>query len=152
MDREEAFSKMMDAFFEGSRVFNRYDKIPRKYGTDIELYRSEMHTLELIYKNEGITITGLANLTQKTKSAITQLTGRLEKKGMIKKLRNGEYYKEVNLILTESGKKSCIYHKALDEEKTRKAVRYLDNYSIEDIRKCYEIFSVITRTMSKDEF
>lgn len=151
MDRLEAFAKMMDAFFEGSRVFHTYDKIPRKYGTDIELHMSEMHTMDLIYKNEGTTVTNLADITKKTKSAITQLTNKLQKKGLIKKLRNEVNYKEVNLVLTESGKKNCIFHKELDDKKIRKAVRYVKDYSVDDLQKCYELFTIITRTMNRDE-
>ena len=151
MDRQKVFGKMIDAFFEGSRVIHKYDKMPRKYGTDIELYMSEMHTLDLIYKNEGTTVTNLADMTQKTKSAITQLTNKLERKGLIKKLRNGSYYKEINLVLTELGKETCIFHKSMDEEKYRKAIKYVENYSVDDLQKCYEIFTIITQTMNKDE-
>lgn len=151
MDRQEVFGRMMDAFFEGSRIIYKYDKMPRKYGTGIELYMSEMHTLDFIYKNEGTTVTNLADITNKTKSAITQLTNKLEKKGMIKKLRNNAYYKEINLVLTELGKKTCIFHKSLDEKKYRKAIKYIENYSVDDLQKCYEIFSTITRAMNKEE-
>ena len=151
MDRYEVFGKMIDAFFEGSRILSKYDKIPRKYGTDVELYMSEMHTLDLIFKNEGATVTGLADITKKTKSAITQLTNKLEKKGLIRKLRNAENYKEINLILTELGKKTCMFHKSLDEQKFRKAIRYVKNYSVDEIQKCYEIFTIIAQTINKDE-
>ena len=151
MDRYKIFGKMIDAFFEGSRIFSKYDKIPRKYGTGIELYMSEMHTLDLIKKNEGTTVTNLANLTKKTKSAITQLTNKLQKKGLIHKLRNDDNYKEVNLSLTELGRKTCIFHKSLDDKKFRKAVKYVKGYSDDDLQKCYEIFTIITRTMNKDE-
>ena len=151
MNRLEVFGKMIDAFFEGSRILYKYDKMPRKYGTDVELYMSEMHTLDLIYKNEGATVTGLADITKKTKSAITQFTNKLEKKGLIRKLRNDENYKEINLILTELGKKTCMFHKSSDEKKIRKAIGYVKNYSVGEIQKCYEIFTIITQTINKDE-
>jgi len=151
MDRFELFVKMIDAFFEGSRIFSKYYKIPRKYGTGIELYMSEMHTLDLINKNEGTTVTNLANLTNKTKSAITQLTNKLQKKGLINKLRNDDNYKEVNLSLTELGMKTCNFHKSLDEKKYRNAIKYVKDYNEDDLQKCYEIFTIITRTMNKDE-
>ncbi len=77
---------------------------------------SEMHTLDLICKNEGATVTSLSDITKKTKSAITQLTNKLEKKGFIKKLRNDSNYKEINLFLTELGKKTCIFHKSIDKK------------------------------------
>jgi DNA-binding MarR family transcriptional regulator len=151
MDRFELFGKMIDAFFEGSRIFSKYDKIPRKYGTGIELYMSEMHTLDLINKNEGTTVTNLANRTKKTKSAITQITNKLQKKGLINKLRNDDNYKEVNLSLTELGRQTCAFHKSSDEKKFRKAVRYVKDYSNDDLQKCYEIFTIITRSLNKDE-
>ena len=112
---------------------------------------SEMHTLDIIYKNEGATVTSLAGITKKTKSAITQFTNKLEKKGLIRKLRNDANYKEINLFLTEQGKKTCIFHKSLDEEKFQNAIRYVKNYSVDDLQKCYEIFTIITHTMNKDE-
>lgn len=152
MNRLEVFGKMIDIFFEGSRVLHKYDKIPRKYGTDIELYMSEMHTLDYISKNEGTTVTNLANITKKTKSAITQLTNKLEKKGLINKLRNDANYKELNLVLTELGKKTCKFHKSSDEKIFRKVVKYVEDYSTDDLQKCYEIFNIITRTMNQDEF
>lgn len=151
MDRLEVFGEMIDAFFDGARIFYKYDRIPRKYGTDIELYMSEMHTLDFIQKNEGTTVTNLADITKKSKSAITQLTNKLEKKGLIKKIRNDAYYKEVNLFLTESGKKTCTFHKSLDQKKFCKAVKYVEDYSVTDLKKCCEIFTIISQTMNKDE-
>ena len=151
MDRLEVFGKMIDAFFEGSRILNKYDKMPRKYGTDVELYMSEMHTLDLICKNEGTTVTSLADITKKTKSAITQLTNKLEKKGLIRKLRNDSNYKEVNVFLTEQGKKTCIFHESMDEKKFQDAIGYVKDYSVDDLQKSYEIFTIITQTMNKDE-
>ena len=152
MDRFELFTEMMVAFNKGARIIQNYAKTPRKYGTDVELYVSEMHTLDTIFDNEGTTDTNLANITKKTKSAITQMTNKLEKKGLIRKLRNGVYYKEVNLVLTELGKKTCKYHKSLDKEIYQTAIKYVEKYSNDDLRKCCEIFTIMTQAIDKDEF
>lgn len=151
MDRFEVFNKLMVAFNEGSRIIQAYAKTPRKYGTDVALYMSEMHTLDTILDNEGTTVTNLANITKKTKSAITQLTNKLEKKGLIKKLRNAANYKEVNLVLTELGKKTCSYHKSLDKKKYQIAIKYVEKYSVDDLRKCCEIFGILTQAINEDE-
>jgi len=151
MDRLKKFSEMMDAFYEGSRIIHNYDKKPRKYGTDVDLYMAEMHTLDIIFNNEEITVTELANITHKTKSAITQLTSKLERKGMIFKVRNKDYHKEINLFLTDVGRKTCHYHKALDEANYTAALKnVVEDYSIEDFQKAAEIFTIVTQSMKKE--
>ena len=152
MDRFELFTEMMVAFDKGARIIHNYAKTPRKYGTDVELYVSEMHTLDTIFDNEGTTGTNLANITKKTKSAITQMTNKLEKKGLIRKLRNGVNYKEVNLVLTELGKKTCKYHKLLDKKIYQTAIKYVQKYSNDDLQKCCEIFAILTQAINKEEF
>ena len=152
MNRFELFTEMMVAFNKGARIIQDYAKTPRKYGTDVELYVSEMHTLDTIFDNEGTTVTNLANLTNKTKSAITQMTNKLEKKGLLRKLRNDANYKEVNLVLTELGNKTCKYHKTLDKEIYQTAIKYVKKYSNDDLRKCCEIFTTFTQSINKDEF
>lgn len=149
MNRFEKFSELVDALFEMSRLINKYDKKLRSYGVDIELYTAEIHTLDMIFNQEGITVTTLAEMINKTKSAITQITNKLEKKGMIQKLRNKEYHKEINLYTTELGKKACKYHKALDESNYIDALKYFQGYDTEDFQKCIEIFDIITKIMKE---
>ena len=149
MNRIEEFSKFVDALLEVTRVMHNYDKRPRCYGTDVELYAAEIHTLDKIYNQEGMTVTELAELTNKTKSAITQLTNKLEKKGMIQKLRNKEYHKEINLYLTQLGKDACKYHKELDESNYIEALKYFDGYEIEDFHKCEDIFQIVIGRMNE---
>jgi DNA-binding MarR family transcriptional regulator len=150
MDRFATYVKMMDAFYEGSRIIHAYDKIPRKSGVDQYLYMAEMHTLEKIAETEGITVTKLADLTHKTKSAITQVTNKLQRKKMIDKIRSKEYHKEVELYLTELGREACKYHRAFDENNYKNGIKYLEDYSVEELRTSAEIFTIVTQSFKKD--
>jgi DNA-binding MarR family transcriptional regulator len=150
MDRFAEYIKMMDAFYDGSRIIHSYDKIPRKYGVDQYLYMAEMHTLEKISEMEGITVTKLADVTHKTKSAITQVTNKLQKKNMINKIRSKEYHKEVELYLTDLGREACKYHKEFDENNYKNGITYLEDYSVEELRTSAEIFTIVTQSFKKD--
>lgn len=150
MDRFEEYSKMMEAFFEGARIIYAYDKKPRNYGVHQELYMAEMHTLVVIADKQGMTITELAEMTHKTKSAVTQMTNKLQKKKMITKSRSKEYYKEVELFLTDHGRMACEYHRALDESNYTDGLKHLGNYSAEDLKKSAEIFAIVTQTFKSD--
>jgi MarR family. len=150
MDRLKECTKMMNAFYEGSRIIHAYDKVPRKYGIDQYLYMAEMHTLEVISENEGITVTELAEAMRKTKSAITQLTNKLQKKNVVVKLRSKEYHKEVEIYLTDVGIKACKYHKSLDESNYMNGLKYLEKYSVEELQKSAEIFTVVTQSLKNN--
>ena len=77
--------RLFDVFLASIRYSKRYDSSPRSYGTEDVLYAEECHTLELIGKYEGITITEIARRVGKTKSAISQMVDRLIKKGLLEK-------------------------------------------------------------------
>lgn len=151
MDRLAKFAEMMDAFYEGSRIIHRYESQPRKYGTEVDLYMVEIHTLDFILNHEKITVTELANITNKTKSAITQITNKLEKKGMLLKLRNKEYHKEINLYVTELGRDACKHHKSVDTNNYMNVLKHIEDYDIKDFQKCNEIFTIITQLLKAQE-
>lgn len=148
-NRLKKFSEFVDSLYEVSRVFHNYDKKPRCYGTDIKLYEAEMHLLDKICNNEGLTVTALADMTNKTKSAITQMTKKLEKKNMIQKLRNKEYHKEINLYTTQLGKEVCDYHRTLDEKNYLEALKYFEDYDVEDFQKCIKAAHIMIKFMEE---
>lgn len=149
MKNIDKFSEFVDTLYEVSRVFHRYDKKPRYYGTDVKLYEAEMHLLDKICMHEGITITDLSRLMNKTKSAITQMTNKLVKKNMVQKLRNRDYHKVINVYSTELGKKTFVYHKELDEKNYMEALEYFEDYDVEDIEKCIKASRIMISVMEK---
>ncbi len=98
------FLNQFDAVFH--RIMNKMAKLekkPRYYGTDHLLYSSEIHTIESIGHNPGISVTELADLQGVTKGAVSQVVQKLEKKDLIIRMKNMHSDKQVFLKLSENG-------------------------------------------------
>ena len=63
--------------------FYENDSRARTFGTDTELYHSEIHMLQCIAERPDLHISGLARLLDVTRGAASQTAKRLERKGMI---------------------------------------------------------------------
>ncbi|MDP4145508.1 MAG: MarR family transcriptional regulator [Bacillota bacterium] len=86
------------------------DKKTRYYGTDTPLFHSEIHMIKAIKENEGIHITGLAEKLGVTKGAVSQVTIKLQKKGLIIKERDINNYSKFLLKLTPMGEVAYNNH------------------------------------------
>lgn len=95
------------------------DKKRRCFGTDEQLFNAEIHMIKAIKENEGIHVTGLARILGVTKGAVSQIIGKLEKKGMITKEKDPGNQSKVNLKLTPRGEIAHLnhekYHQQLDD-------------------------------------
>ena len=92
------------------------DKKTRKYGTDVPLYDAEIHMIKSIKENEGIHVTGLADMLGVTKGAVSQIIMKLEKKGMIVKNTDPKNLSRLVLHLSPKGETAYVYHEKLHEE------------------------------------
>lgn len=95
--------------------FYENDNRARTFGTDTELYHSEIHMLQCIAENPALHISGIARLLGVTRGAASQTAKRLERKGMIVKETSQESVKMVILHLTSKGKIAVFNHKSAHE-------------------------------------
>ena len=70
---------------------------------DISIYPIEMQVLNLIFKNSGISITGIAEKLYITKSAVSQIVKKLYRKELLTKIRDINNERQVVLKMTENG-------------------------------------------------
>lgn len=101
------------------RVVYKFFEIERKtryYGTDIPLFPAEIHMINKIKQNEGIHVTGLANILNVTKGAVSQIIMKLEKKGLIQKERDSNNQSRLVLKLTAKGETACNNHEKFHEK------------------------------------
>lgn len=112
--RYKLFCKLIESFDEGCKCVHDYDALLHDYNGAI-LYQAESQFIHEIGQNPGITITELASLFDKTRSACSQLMRRMKNKGWLYQDRNNENNREYNLYLTEDGYK--IFNKHLEFEK-----------------------------------
>ncbi len=94
----------------------QYEKIPQQYCDGLVLTQPEIHTIAIIGDNEGINITALAKTRGITKGAASQMIYKLRDKGLVEKRVSPDSDAELNLFLTEMGKKAREEH--LNRHKT----------------------------------
>jgi len=91
------------------QVLSMGKRTPILYG-NTELYRAEVHILEIISDTKAITATDIALDLNVTKGAVSQLINKLFRKGLIKKVSKDGNLKSQELSLTPNGKKVIEAH------------------------------------------
>lgn len=142
MDKEKIFYELMETLYETSRLISSYESIPRKYGTEDELYMVEVHTLDLIGSHTKITTSEIALITDRTKSAVSQMVDKLVKKELVVKNRNPNNYRELLIELTPKGKVIYEYHRKLDQTQYRKHLKNLSEFTVEDFQTFMKIATI----------
>jgi len=92
------------------------DRRTRYYGTDQPLYEAEIHMIKSIKENEGIHVTGLADMLGVTKGAVSQIIMKLEHKGMISKDTDPRNLSRLVLRLTSKGETAYLHHEKLHQK------------------------------------
>ena len=105
------FAKFDILFHKVMNKMKRIEQKPRHFGTQILLYPSEIHTIDLIGRNAGINITELASVQGVTKGAVSQLVRKLVKKDMVVRMKDERSDREVLLMLSPTGKIAYEAHK-----------------------------------------
>lgn len=98
------------------RVVTKLSEIDRKmrcYGTDQPLFNAEIHMIKSIKENEGIHVTGLADMLGVTKGAVSQVIQKLERKSMIVKDTDPRNLSKLALHLTPKGETAYMHHEDL---------------------------------------
>lgn len=111
-------------FFEMFAVIAAEQRIPWEYCNKYVLYHAEIDMLEKINQNPDWNISTLSKKSGVTKSAVTQISGKLAEKGLIEQFQSPGNKKEKYLRLTEAGQQVLIQH----TERTQMAARELQNY------------------------
>lgn len=111
----EQRKEMLESIFRLSKKFFEAMKQPNKFGTDQLLYSSEIHTLEMIGKYPGITVTELADRQGISKSALPKLVHKLIQKNLIYRYQETGNKKNILLELTDKGRVAVQYHSEFHE-------------------------------------
>ena len=115
---------LFSKFEELVALANRLEKMPRRFGTDETVSSAEMHLIELIGENEGLSVTELAGLKGVTKGAVSQIITKLVKKGLVRKTYAPGNAKEVVPELTELGQVGFRNHEKFHMEALKIAREY----------------------------
>ncbi|HOF34131.1 MAG TPA: MarR family transcriptional regulator [Spirochaetota bacterium] len=135
--------KMSDAFKRLIHSLTAGNNLPSDYA-GVLLFRSEVHILEIIGKNPGITSSAITTKMNVTKGAVSQITSKLFNKNLIKKTPSSHDAKTLELNLTIKGKDVFDFHKIKENTLKNKILTETGNLKPEDIKRLTSIIDIMT--------
>lgn len=143
MDKLSLDEKVDSLIGSGIRILNKaytLEKKPVDIGHGVLLYPSEFHLIEAVGKNPAENLTSIASHLGVTKGAISQMVKKLEKKGLVEKVRIPGNKKDILLELTDFGKEAFEWHRSLHksmESGIREELEKMSDAEIEVFLKVY---------------
>jgi len=128
-------------------VYNDYIYEGRDYdGSGRKIKMMEVHTLTMINDTPGTTVSELAALWRRTKSAVSQNVTQLEKRGFVRREQDKKNAKTYHLFVTPEGHQLAITHKQYDIRDILETQRsLLQSCSIEEINAFYKVLESFYR-------
>ena len=135
--------KLMYAFKRLIHVLTTGKNIPFEYGLTT-LYRAEVHILEIIGTQSGITASDIVENMEVTKGAISQIISKLLKKELIHKSSKAGNLKILELYLTKKGKEVLLHHSEHEKGLIEKIIPELNKCRAEDVERFTAIVQAVT--------
>lgn len=148
-NKYDLFLKLIEAFDKGCKYVDDYNALLHNYGGVI-MYQAESQFIRQIGLNPGITITELAAIFDKTKSACSQLMRRMKEKGWIYQERNKENNREFRLFLTEAGQKIYVNHREFEDACYQRTINMLDAFSEKELQTYIDIQKQLNKAFKLD--
>ena len=134
----------------GLKLINKYydiNKRPRSYGTDVRLYPSEIHVIDVIGSGKNMTTTKIAAQLGITKGGVSQTTSKLCEKGLITRSA-GSGINEVTLSLTPKGKEAFNGHLKLHKHMNKRLNDLIKDLDYSAKESILEVLNVIDEELS----
>ena len=147
--RYDIFLEMMDEMDKAYDLMEEYDSMPHIYGQET-LYQAESHIIEMIGKNNRITVTEIAKRMKKTKSACSQMIRKLRNKGWVNQTRNSQNNREYNLSLSEDGWNIFKAHEEIDKVCFNRGLDNLNKYTDQELQLYLKIQQEINKSFKED--
>lgn len=128
------------------RIINKHsriEKLPIQFGEHFDLTAKEVHCIQAVGLKQRCNIKQLGERLGVTKSAASQMIGKLEKKGVVTKEKAPDSYKELEITLTDSGWKAFEAHKKFHERHFVTLKERLGDFSDPQIATAGAILSVV---------
>lgn len=109
----------------------------------------EIHLIECIGKHPEANVTELAAILGNTKGAVSQMAGKLIRKGLAVKTRREDNDKETILRLTETGRQVFDAHEKLHADMYREIGEALNGIDSESIEECARVMTIIEQYLGE---
>ncbi len=148
-DKKEAIESFTARLLRIINKHARIEDLPIRTGQNIGLTAKEIHCLNAIGQQEGINIKGIGDTLGVTKSAASQMVGKLEKKGFAKKEKALDNDKEILTYLTDTGWEAFDAHKKFHERHLKTLVKQLGEFPDTQLAVAASILAVVESVVDK---
>ncbi len=132
-----------------SKLWQQLDSKPRKFGTENDLSGSEIHLIEVVGQNEGLSVTDLARRLGITKGAVSQTLKKLEAKGLVVKEVDPTNTSRMTVSLSTKGKVAFYSHLQWHETVDGGFRDYFVNLPEDKIRFMEEFLTILEQFLKK---
>lgn len=141
--------KLIESFYEINGKINKQRNNLISFDGTEPLNTASIHLIDVIGKHPDYNATKIAEVLGNTKGAVSQMSVKLEEKGLIRRKRSKTNDKEITFVLTEEGQKVFDGHEKLHEQLYQKLEGLLDDFSKEDVQKILHAFQLIDECMDE---
>jgi len=141
--KEESIQHMTRRLLRIINKHYRINELPICIGENVELTAREIHCLQAVGQNQGANIKNLGETLGVTKSAVSQMAGKLAKKGFVRKESSPDNNKETLVFLTTTGQEAYALHEEFHERHMRTLRKRLDEFPDPQIATTSAILAVI---------
>lgn len=141
-DKYLAYESLLEKLMRLINIYKQHETMPRNYGTDEVYYSLEIHTIHIIGKNPGVNVTEIASWHGISKSAVSKVIKKLERKESVFRYKAPDNNKEVLFELTEKGKKAYMGHIEHHRRQEKLIFNKLDELPDEKLQNFEEVLSV----------
>ncbi len=140
---------MIGKFSRVAKLWRKLEIKRRNFGTDDDLSVSEIHLIEAVGENEGLSVTDLAGRLGITKGAVSQTLKKLETKELVAKRVDPANASRITVKLSTKGKVAYYSHLQWHEAMDGGFRDYFVNLSEEKIRFMDEFLSLLEQFLKK---
>lgn len=152
---EETFAKLnpiAEQIHQFVLLYYNYMYSVRDYGNGAPIRMVEVHTLTMIERNPGVTVSELAKMWRRTKGTVSLNVTALEKAGYIYREKTPDNAKVVHLYATPSGKELSALHKAYDNlEIVRLQASLLKYCTRDELNAFYKVIHAYLEVFAQDQ-
>ena len=145
------FNLFQDKFIHMVNKFNNLESLNFDFVPGVKISHSDAHLLSLMSKNKDKKVSQLADIFGVTKGAVSQQIKKMEKRGLINRIRYNDNFKEVFIELTDLGEKAVIKHSEIEGVALEEFKTFLDSTSIEEQQFLLTVMGNIFSSIDKGE-
>ncbi|MCG8540420.1 MAG: MarR family transcriptional regulator [Clostridia bacterium] len=135
--REDKKKNVIEKYITLTEKISKNSNEPRNFETDVEIYRSEIHIINVIGYNDDIHISEIARKFGVTKGAISKTIKKLERKGLVEKRIDKTNNTRTLVKLTDKGMKAYYAHEKYHNEYDRDMFSYLESLTDHELEILY---------------